>query len=200
MATSKKRKRLSKKQQKKLYTKRVIAASIKLSVIIILLIGTSYVLFEKRNNVSIDSVTASYLSFNFSDNDTNVINMSAKLPVSDEVGKKSCNKGECFEFSISNENDDKTEYQVLVETLTSNIDLKYIKVYLTDDDNNPIGIFNKKIPTLVDFVDCNSNGDKIIYKGNINKDKIKNFKLKLWVSEDYNSEDTPVLSFRVSVK
>lgn len=124
------------------------------------------------------------------------IEIKNKLPVSDSLGKNYNGKGseegiqEFREFTINNNSNIDREFIILLDKQyfdSNSIDEKYIKIYLTDEKDNPIdGFSSNPIPTFNSF-DAYSKviTSKVIYKGKIEKKTMKKYKLRSWLSDSY---------------
>ncbi len=150
------------------------------------------------------------LSVKFSDNRN--VYLENTLPVTDKIGKEldgvsSSKSLQGFkEFSIENNYDKKIDYQIYLKVKNScenMIDEEYIKLYLTDNSNNPLsGFENNKLPTYSSISTLNDKPDsKLLYTGSINKNSISKFRLRVWVSDLYSiNRDKECFSFDIYVK
>lgn len=130
----------------------------------------------------------------FSDND--IVQLTNKLPVSDDIGKNYTGSGvekgiiEYKSFTITNPNERKVSYEIYLTKLENKIeDLRtgYIKLYLTDGKNKPVeGFETNKIST---YYELPSLSDKItsrlLYSGSLVSGGSKEFILRSWVSDTY---------------
>lgn len=150
------------------------------------------------------------LGVKFSDNRN--VYLENTLPVTDKIGKEldgvsSSKSIQGFkEFSIENNYDKKIDYQIYLKVKNScenMIDEEYIKLYLTDNSNNPLsGFENNKLPTYSSISSLNDKPDsKLLYTGSINKNSISKFRLRVWVSDLYSiNRDKECFSFDIYVK
>ena len=126
----------------------------------------------------------------------NTVELSNKLPISDEIGKSYKGTGvekgivEYKEFILSNKNEGKINYEIyLTKTHNKNKDIRsnYIKLYLTDDSNNPLKNFDKK--QMISYYDLfalnDKPGSKLLYNGTLSSGESKTFILRSWVSDTY---------------
>jgi len=116
-----------------------------------------------------------------------------KLPLSDEVGIKIDGSHDdiegYLEFSVKNKTSRLTQYYIYVEkTSDSEIADNRIKLYLTDEDNNPTKLFkSKSSPLYSDFlVDSYHPAGRVIYKGILKGYGEDKFILRSWLSEFYS--------------
>lgn len=150
------------------------------------------------------------LGIKFSDNRN--VYLENTLPVTDKIGKEldgvsSSKSIQGFkEFSIENNYDKKIDYQIYLKVKNSCeniIDEDFIKLYLTDNSNNPLsGFENNKLPTYSSINSLNDKPDsKLLYTGSINKNSISKFRLRVWVSDLYSiNRDKECFSFDIYVR
>lgn len=111
------------------------------------------------------------------------------------------------EFEIKSKVDEKIKFEVylLKEEAEPEIPLQFIKVYLTDENDNVIDTFaGSSVPTFYDLKvsDINLNG-KILYSGSLKNKESKKFKLRMWVADTYEitpSENIFSVKLKVGVK
>ena len=79
----------------------------------------------------------------------------------------------------------------------------YIKLYLTDDKNNPLeGFENNKIKSYADLYALNDKpGSRLVYRGNLVSGSSKKFILRSWVSDSYVlSKNEEVFNYDIDVR
>lgn len=179
--------------------KKIIIALICLFLIFILL------LFFTKN---LDS-TEYTVDVNFSGNDT--IKLKNILAITDDLGKKLTGNGTkdgvqgFLEITLSNASQNNLNYEIYLQKNKSanEIDNNYIKVYLTDENDNPLKGFDQNvIPSYKSLkVETKAPMNKILYCGKIDKNEKKKIKLRMWLSDsspiDKNEQD---FSVKVGVK
>lgn len=179
------------------YSREIVTSILGIMILVLLLFSTSYAVFvESVEGDKINSITTGYLSLNYTNNDSNVINLVDALPLSDEVGKFDISRVKEYEFTVSNTFSKDINYNILIDEVVSEIDSKYLKIYLTDGNGNLLYNFDK-IPVLSSF-ENNEFGKKIIYSDKMSATS-KNFKLRVWVSDEYTDSKPVTFSFKVSV-
>ncbi len=189
-------------KDKKNYTIDILFSFIGLATLVVLVFGVSYAVWSNSiTGTKINTLTSGYLSFNYTENDSSVINIDKALPISDEVGKKISNSNEYFLFTVSNNFEDSINYEILLEPLVNNLDNKYIKIYLTDKNDVPLKGYDKIVPT-VDQFQVNSSGMISIYNGVLkDKNDSQTFKLRIWISDSYVvDQNSSMFSFKVNVR
>ncbi len=143
---------------------------------------------------------------------TDIIEVNNKLPLSDEIGKNYSGTGMEKEiegyskFVISNPNDRKVNYEVYITKLNTEkneIRSDYIKLYLTDEKNNPLeGFENNKIKSYHDlYVLSDKPGSRLVYRGSLVSGATKTLILRSWVSDSYIfSKDEEIFNFDIDVR
>lgn len=134
-----------------------------------------------------------------------------KLPMSDIAGIQLTGEGTSddiqgyVEFSIKSKVNKKQKYTIYLNDVKVDapIDYKYVRLYLTDFNDNPYSGFDSNIiPNYGDFsVLKDSPADKILYSGTLDGNEKKNFRLRVWVSDTYTlMSGKEEFSFKVNVK
>ena len=99
-------------KDKKNYTIDILFSFIGLATLVVLVFGVSYAVWSNSiTGTKINTLTSGYLSFNYTENDSSVINIDKALPISDEVGKKISNSNEYFLFTVSNNFGESINYE-----------------------------------------------------------------------------------------
>ena len=134
------------------------------------------------------------------------------LPMSDELGKKLNNQSVeksgygYLNITVKNRSNKKLEYNIYIiknADTDSKINDKFIKFYLTDKSNNPVGNYGKNVvPTYLDLLSMSSlPAGRIIYSDTLEENQEKSFILRSWVSDFYNMvEEEESFDFDVFVK
>ena len=155
------------------------------------------VLLTCSNDLELNTVASEYLSFNYV-NDNNLYKIDKENVMSDEKGKRISDN--YFDFSVtspSSEGD--VSYNVILNGLGNDIDERFVKVYLTDQNNKVFNDFNGFVPIYNAF-DDNSNG-RVIYTGKItDKNVADKFRLRIWVSDKYKEQLKTDLVYEVIVE
>ena len=184
---------------------------ISLAIIMIAFIASGFfVSIMLRNNEKASELNKSKLEVSFSS--ASHIELKNILPLSDELGKKLDNgsvedKAYGFlKFSVLNKRSKSVKYNIYImktETGSKAINDKYIKFYLTNNENIAIKDFNKgRIPTYLDLVSLSSKpAARLIYSGNLGGNEKQEFILRSWVSDFYNmSDEDELFGFDVFVE
>ena len=148
----------------------------------------------------VDKTTSNYISFNYAGVDVNSVYKIDKPKVySDFKGKKFVNNYYDFELDNVEENNkiNLYDFDIILKDMGNEIDNRYIKVYLTDQNNNPLGGYDKQVPLYSAFL--NDIDGKIIYSGKIDNLN-KKFRLRIWISDMYEKKVNNNLAFQITVK
>lgn len=161
-----------------------------LFISLIFIFSVAVVLFIKsnsnKNKVNEEDVTMQATTL--------TINIKDLLSVSDDFGKTIKNdNGGSFGFAeieVVNETDEEKNYEIYVtdSTVSKNkINPNYIKLYLTDENNNPIGIFDSSsAPNYVNLSYLSDKpSSKLLLKGTIGPKGSTNLRLRSWISDSF---------------
>ena len=139
----------------------------------------------------------------------NTINLTGALPTTDKTGMVRLNPGEYFDFTVSSSitGDVNINYEISAKDVTTSerkIDGSNIKLYLTrltDDGEEEL----MTPETYNEEASSNSytgrpSGEMSLYTSSMNSSESNNYRLRMWVSEDYNPQgDGGNLTFSVQI-
>lgn len=192
-------------KEKKNNTKEIVISVLSILILIVAVVGISYAVWSqtfmggRENNLN-----TGYISFSYTESNDNVIAINNAVPMSDENGKKQNGTTSMFDFTVSASyaGVDSLNYEVSTTPITSTLDEKYVKVYLTDQNDNPVVGYKESVPTYDMLKDSLTEGSKTIYESSISSSgSSKKLRLRIWVSSDYNLPDVSrTFSFKVNVK
>lgn len=121
--------------------------------------------------------------------------ISNKYLMSDELGKKISIDNEIkgttgyVDFDIKSRVDGKLKYEIVLvnEPSDLDIDLKYVKVYLTDSNDKAFSNFDvANIPTYYDLrVSETDASGKVLYSGYLKNKGSQTFRLRMWTSDTH---------------
>lgn len=108
------------------------------------------------------------------------------------------------EFEVSSKLDEKVKYEVVLskEDASPEIPLEYVKVYLTDENDNPLlDSSNGKVLSYFDLKVADSNlSGKLLYSGYLKDKGSKKFKLRMWTADTYElTATTSIFSAKIDV-
>lgn len=141
-----------------------------------------------------------------------VVQLNNKLPISDDIGKNYSGTGiekgiaEYKEFTVTNPNDGKIQYEIYLTKTnlnSKNIRSNYIKLYLTDINNNALDGFDSK--KITSFYDLYSLRDKpsgrLLYTDSLNPGGKRTYILRCWVADTYVlSNESEIFDFEIDVR
>ncbi len=123
-------------------------------------------------------------------NDSNLtLTINNQLSLSDESGKtlnvSDLDEGIIDEVSFSVTADGDAKYDIYATSDDS--DLKYVKIYLTDDNGVPLPDYRKNVvPTCGSLRSLSDLPEGLsLYSGKLLDGNTKNFKLRIWLSDTY---------------
>ncbi len=171
-----------------------------------IVVGLSYALWSNTFlGNKVNSIQTGSISFTYTEGQTNVIDITNGLPMTDTAGKQlSGTKGE-FDFTVSSTYTgvDKIGYEIYATPITSTLSGDYVKIYLTDGSDNPLtGYQSSTVPTYSSLTDSSISGSKKLYSGELTTSGAsQDFKLRAWVADTYTfAEESRTFSFKVHVK
>ena len=178
-------------------------------VLIIAIIGVSYAAFrftgegQRVNTITTGSITMSY------EESSNTISLNGALPTRDATGKVRLTEGEYFDFTVSSQisGDVNINYEISAKDVTSSdrkIDGSNIKLYLTrltDDGEEELMIpevYNEE--STSNSYTGRPSGEMSLYTSSMNSSESNRYRLRMWVSDDYNPQgDGGNLTFSVQI-
>lgn len=192
-------------KEKKTKRKEVYISILAILILLIAVFGISYAVWQQTLPGTRDnSVSTGYISFSYTESNTNVISIENAVPTSDDSGKKLVGNKNMFDFSISARyaGVPSIRYEIYTEPLVQSLDEKYVKVYLTNQNDVPVSGYGVNVPTYNNLEKASEGNGKKLYEGNLTKsEKAEKFRLRIWVSSEFNKpEESYKFSFKVHVK
>ncbi len=198
------RKSSSKKKKNGINVRETVISILIVLVLLVVVAGVSYAVWSRSfTGVKENSLQTGYVSFTYKESDTNVISIENAIPVADEVGKKQKDSNSMFDFNVSTKYKgvDNINYEVYSTLMKSTLDSKYVKVYLTDQNDNPLDGYSKDVPVYDALSDSLVEDGKTLYKGSLKSGDVKNLRLRIWLSSEYSDgSESKTFAFKVNVK
>ena len=180
-------------------------------ILVLMIVGISYAAFKfvgegnKPNTITTGAITMEY------EESTNTISMTGALPTTDATGKVRLTEGEYFDFTIKSNIQGNTNinWEIAAEDITASsakkMDGKNIKLYLTKLDST--GAEEEVMAPKVYSADTTANtytgrpsGMMSLATGTMSTSETTNYRLRMYVDEDYNPQgDGGGLSFSVKI-
>lgn len=193
---------------RKIKTRRLVVLSV--FVILFLLIsisGLAYTFYKyAKSGEFLNTFTTGSITFNYTE-ETPTVDLSNAYPVNDIVGKTSQNY---FDFSVSGSIKGKTavNYEIYFTPGVNNtIPEDYIKIYLTNSEDQPIEGFNNEVIPVYNELSASSSDEtgKRLYLGTLTstqtKDMEEHYRLRIWISSDYAEANSgKIFSVKVNVR
>ena len=179
-------------------------------ILVLMIVGISYAAFKfvglgnKPNTITTGAITMEY------EESTNTISMTGALPTTDATGKVRLTAGEYFDFTIKSsiQGNANINWEIAAEDITASskkIDGKNIKLYLTKLDST--GAETQVMAPKVYNASISANtktgrpsGVMSLATGTMSASETTNYRLRMYVDEDYNPQgDGGGLSFSVKI-
>ena len=191
--------------------KRQLLLSIGLVLILVLMIvGISYAAFKfvgagkKLNTITTGAITMEY------EESTNIISMTGALPTTDATGKVRLTAGEYFDFTIKSniQGNANINWEIAAEDITPSSAKKMagknIKLYLTklngDKEEEVMAPKVYSATTSANTKTGRPSGVMSLATGTMSASETTNYRLRMYVDEDYNPQgDGGGLSFSVKI-
>ena len=180
-------------------------------VLVLMIVGISYAAFKftglgnKPNTITTGAITMEYTE------STNTISMTGALPTTDATGKVRLTKGEYFDFTIKSsiQGNANINWEIAAEDITPSSAKKMagknIKLYLTklDSTGAETQVMAPKVynaSTSANTKTGRPSGVMSLATGTMSTSETTNYRLRMYVDEDYNPQgDGGGLSFSVKI-
>ena len=178
-------------------------------ILVLMIVGISYAAFKfvglgtKPNTITTGAITMEYTET------TNTISMTGALPTTDATGKVRLTAGEYFDFTIKSniQGNANINWEIAAEDITASskkIDGKNIKLYLTKlNGDNEEEIMAPKVYSATTSANTKTgrpSGVMSLATGTMSTSETTNYRLRMYVDEDYNPQgDGGGLSFSVKI-
>ena len=180
-------------------------------ILVLMIVGISYAAFKfvgegkKPNTITTGAITMEYTE------STNTISMTGALPTTDATGKVRLTKGEYFDFTIKSsiQGNANINWEIAAEDITPSSAKKMagknIKLYLTklDSAGAETQVMAPKVYSATTSANTKTgrpSGVMSLAKGTMSASETTNYRLRMYVDEDYNPQgDGGGLSFSVKI-
>ena len=180
-------------------------------ILVLMIVGISYAAFKfvgegkKPNTITTGAITMEYTE------STNTISMTGALPTTDTTGKVRLTKGEYFDFTIKSsiKGNANINWEIAAEDITPSSAKKMagknIKLYLTklDSTGAETQVMAPKVynaSTSANTKTGRPSGVMSLATGTMSTSETTNYRLRMYVDEDYNPQgDGGGLSFSVKI-
>ncbi len=180
-------------------------------ILVLMIVGISYAVFKftglgtKPNTITTGAITMEY------EESTNTISMTGALPTTDATGKVRLTAGEYFDFTIKSniQGNANINWEIAAEDITASsakkMDGKNIKLYLTklDSTGAETQVMAPKVYNATTSANTKTgrpSGVMSLATGTMSASETTNYRLRMYVDEDYNPQgDGGGLSFSVKI-
>ena len=190
--------------------KQLLLSIVLVLILVLMIVGISYAAFKfvgegkKTNTITTGAITMEYTE------STNTISMTGALPTTDATGKVRLTKGEYFDFTIKSSIKGNTNinWEIAAEDITPSSAKKMagknIKLYLTklngDKEEEVMAPKVYNADTTANSYTGRPSGVMSLAKGTMSASETTNYRLRMYVDEDYNPQgDGGGLSFSVKI-
>ena len=180
-------------------------------LMVIALIGVSWAVFNySATGTKLNTITTGSITMTYEETD-NTISLNGALPTTDKTGKTRLNPGEYFDFTVSSNisGDVNINYEITAKDVTSSsankIDGSNIKLYLTrlTDDGTEEELMTPEVyneESNANNFTGRPSGEMSLYTSSMSSSESNNYRLRMWVDEDYNPQgDGGNLQFSVQI-
>ena len=179
-------------------------------ILVLMIVGISYAAFkfvglgQRENTITTGAITMEYTE------STNTISMAGALPTTDATGKVRLTKGEYFDFTIKSsiQGNANINWEIAAEDITPSSAKKMagknIKLYLTklngDKEEEVMAPKVYNASTSANTKTGRPSGVMSLATGTMSTSETTNYRLRMYVDEDYNPQgDGGGLSFSVKI-
>ena len=179
-------------------------------ILVLMIVGISYAAFKftglgnKPNTITTGAITMEYTE------SINTISMTGALPTTDATGKVRLTAGEYFDFTIKSniQGNANINWEIAAEDITASsakkMDGKNIKLYLTklngDKEEEVMAPKVYNATTSANTKTGRPSGVMSLATGTMSTSETTNYRLRMYVDEDYNPQgDGGGLSFSVKI-
>ena len=179
-------------------------------IMIVAVVGVSYAAFSYTDTgTKVNSITSGAITMTYTESD-NVISMDGALPTTDKTGTVRLKEGEYFDFTISSTitGNVNINYEISAKDVTSSdrkIDGSNIKLYLTKitEDGTEEALMSPETyneESIANDYTGRPAGEMSLYTSSMNSSETNNYRLRMYVTEEYNPQgDGGGLEFSVKI-
>lgn len=178
---------MKKRNKKKL----IVLSSFIVLLLVLSILGVTYAFYKYAKSGEIfNTLTTGSITFNYTEA-TPSLNLTNAYPVTDIVGKTT---ESYFDFSVSGSIKGKAtiNYEIyLTPGINNTLSGDYVKVYLTDNNNEPISGFDSEVIPVYNDLSISSSDEtgKRLYLGTLTSentnDREEHYRLRIWIANDY---------------
>ncbi len=182
-------------------SKQMILSILGVVILVVAVVGVSFAAFSySKTGGKVNTITTGTITMSYSE-DTNGINLSNALPMSDDQGKALSGSNNVFDFTvtatINGSGNTTINYDVTAtKESDSTLDDSAVKVYLTSIDNSADTqvLAPTKVSALTKTGSSEAsgapNGQYKLTTGTFTSTTTRKYRLRMWVAEDYSSLST----------
>lgn len=178
---------MKKRNKKKL----IVLSSFIVLLLVLSILGVTYAFYKYAKSGEIfNTLTTGSITFNYTEA-TPSLNLTNAYPVTDIVGKTT---KAYFDFSVSGSIKGKAtiNYEIyLTPGINNTLSGDYVKVYLTNNNDEPISGFDSEVIPVYNDLSISSSDEtgKRLYLGTLTSentnDREEHYRLRIWIANDY---------------
>ena len=177
-------------------SKQVLLSVLGVAILVVAVVGVSFAAFTfSQTGKVVNQITTGTISMSYSEPE-NGITLTNAMPTDDTTGKALSGAGNTFDFTVSAtiSGSGKTTINYAITAVTEPDTLltdEYVKVYLTNSSDTATTNFTggaKKVSALTKTSSDASgapDGQFILDSGTFDANRTDQYKLRMWVSDDY---------------
>ena len=174
-------------------SKQVLLSVLGVAILVVAVVGVSFAAFSySKEGEQVNTITTGTITMSYSEN-TNGINLTDAIPMTDEIGKSLNDENQYFDFTVSATMGGNVIINYVITAIKedgSTLPDNAVKVYLTNiNGGNESQVL---VPTKLSDLQVTSlnkegapDGQFVLYNGNFNKTEARNYRLRMWVASDY---------------
>ena len=191
--------------------KELIVSIAAVIVLVLAIVGVSFAAFNySRTGEKVNTITSGAISMQYTETD-NVIQIDKALPTTDATGTVRLKEGEYFDFSVSGtiQGTANINWEIAAEDITTaerKIDGSNIKLYLTEiTDGTETEVMSPRVYSEEESANEYTGrpaGQMSLYATTSSTSFTKNYRLRMYVDENYNPQDDGgdlVFTIRINV-
>lgn len=186
-------------------SKQVLLSVLGVAILVVAVVGVSFAAFSFSQTGNVENtITTGTISMTYTEPE-NGINLTNALPMDDESGKVLAADNETFDFTVGATINDGGAGTVINYALAATTEPgttltdQYVKVYLTDQKDTPIGDYAtapKTVQSLEDGTGASDaagvpEGQKVLYRSTYNATTTSSYRLRMWVADNYPMGNQP---------
>ena len=171
--------------------------------LVIVIIGSTYAFFSYSRSAQAFTLTSNGITARFNNSGGNHIDFQDAFPLSDSYAISNLENLSYADFTVSGNVEDEEEaitYEIyLTEKSGNTLDSRYVKIYLTDGQNNVVaGPSTYASLESTNYTQDASTG-KLVFRSRVLGNFEDSYKLYAWIDSSYNENAENTFDFYVNL-